>query len=640
MKYDLTGSQFPLSRCCASTLTILSLPFHYQLLHATPHTTFTQRSICHPSIITINFSLVRLYVIETSPLHHKDRNTPMSSASNYESSRSQANIAAGDAAGVAAGGLRGMPMKTKYLAHQFIRTIRRSARILFAGIVLPLLAAAVLQGLHPIVASAATSFVFTGNCPVGVEPSHSKWTIPCNWSPAGVPGPNDDAILMPQPPFTQLVTGIPAGTVVHGLTLGPGGTLGGTLFGEPVGDLTVTTTFNWTGGRLVVPLTVLVGGAVSISGADTTLTTAGLPGAGVLNLAGTTTLSGALNVGGFDGPAFINNTGTFTAQTGASMNGLACCQNPSRFQNSGTLVNDSGSSTTPISFMELANTGTIQLTSGVLRVNFPTASPSSNTSFTQPNGALMQIKIGGTRPGIDFGQLQVSASATLGGTLIATNATGFTPTPGQTFRVITCGVACNGTFTNVRGNYSAQYHPQDVTLIPGSSPPDSDLGLTNMPTNITTNATGPQGAVVTYTPSTATDESGDSSTALVTCTPASGSTFPIGTTTVTCTASDSDDTPSSVSQSFTVTVNGAATQVSALISLVNSFHLPGGIQTSFDSQLQAVQADLADNNTAQACSDLTSFINHVQAQSGKHLTVSQANQLIAAATNIKKVLGC
>src|SRR5260370_8104420 len=30
-----------------------------------------------------------------SPLHHKERNTPMSSASNYESSRSQANIPAG-----------------------------------------------------------------------------------------------------------------------------------------------------------------------------------------------------------------------------------------------------------------------------------------------------------------------------------------------------------------------------------------------------------------------------------------------------------------------------------------------------------------------------------------------------------------
>ena len=38
------------------------------------------------------------------------------------------------------------------------------------------------------------------------------------------------------------------------------------------------------------------------------------------------------------------------------------------------------------------------------------------------------------------------------------------------------------------------------------------------------------------------------------CAPASGSTFAIGTTTVTCTASDADDTPSTVSQSFTLTV--------------------------------------------------------------------------------------
>ena len=126
----------------------------------------------------------------------------------------------------------------------------------------------------------------------------------------------------------------------------------------------------------------------------------------------------------------------------------------------------------------------------------------------------------------------------------------------------------------------------------------------------------------------------------VNCTPASGSTFAIGTTTVTCTVSDSDDTPSSVSQSFTVTVNGAATQVSDLISLVNSFGLPADIQAGFDTQLQAVQTDLTNNNPAQACSDLTAFINHVQAQSGKHLTVSQANQLLTAAKQIQAVLGC
>jgi hypothetical protein len=84
-------------------------------------------------------------------------------------------------------------------------------------------------------------------------------------------------------------------------------------------------------------------------------------------------------------------------------------------------------------------------------------------------------------------------------------------------------------------------------------PPDDDLGLTNMPANITTNATSPQGAVVTYTPPTVVDE--DNPLPPVNCTPASGSTFAIGTTTVTCTVSDSDDLNSPVSQSFQVTVN-------------------------------------------------------------------------------------
>ncbi len=86
-----------------------------------------------------------------------------------------------------------------------------------------------------------------------------------------------------------------------------------------------------------------------------------------------------------------------------------------------------------------------------------------------------------------------------------------------------------------------------------SDPVDNDLGLSNMPSNITTNATSPQGATVTYTPPTVVDE--DNPLPEVSCTPASGSVFPIGTTTVTCTVSDSDDSNSPVSASFTVTVN-------------------------------------------------------------------------------------
>ena len=51
-------------------------------------------------------------------------------------------------------------------------------------------------------------------------------------------------------------------------------------------------------------------------------------------------------------------------------------------------------------------------------------------------------------------------------------------------------------------------------------------------------------------------------------------------------------------------------------------------------------ADLRANHTTQACHDLTAFVNHVKAQSGKGLTTAQANQLLAAASNIMAVLAC
>jgi PKD domain/HYR domain len=88
---------------------------------------------------------------------------------------------------------------------------------------------------------------------------------------------------------------------------------------------------------------------------------------------------------------------------------------------------------------------------------------------------------------------------------------------------------------------------------------DNDLNLTNMPANISTNATSVNGAVVTYTAPTATDEPNDSSTPTVSCNPASGSTFAIGKTTVTCTATDSDDINSPFSKTFTVTVKPTLT---------------------------------------------------------------------------------
>jgi HYR domain-containing protein len=71
---------------------------------------------------------------------------------------------------------------------------------------------------------------------------------------------------------------------------------------------------------------------------------------------------------------------------------------------------------------------------------------------------------------------------------------------------------------------------------------------------------------VTYTPSASDnlDPSPD-----LTCSPASGSVFPIGTTIVSCTATD--DAGNSASDTFKITVRSAAQQIVALIDKTLAF---------------------------------------------------------------------
>ena len=74
------------------------------------------------------------------------------------------------------------------------------------------------------------------------------------------------------------------------------------------------------------------------------------------------------------------------------------------------------------------------------------------------------------------------------------------------------------------------------------------------PPDVTVAATGPSGAVVTFTVPTATDNLDGS--VPVTCVPGSGSTFPVGTTTVDCTATDAAGNVGRVQ--FRVTVTSSA----------------------------------------------------------------------------------
>lgn len=151
--------------------------------------------------------------------------------------------------------------------------------------------------------------------------------------------------------------------------------------------------------------------------------------------------------------------------------------------------------------------------------------------------------------------------------------------------------------------------------------------------DITVDATGPKGAVVTYTAPAVTDQANPASPPAAVCTPPSGSTFPIGTTKVTCTATDPADANSPVSTTFTVTVVGAAGQLAALHQAVQDLG-PGLANTVLIAE-RAVAA----KNTESACLALDAFVIEVATRIPP-LPAATFASLLAAAERIQAVLGC
>jgi HYR domain len=145
---------------------------------------------------------------------------------------------------------------------------------------------------------------------------------------------------------------------------------------------------------------------------------------------------------------------------------------------------------------------------------------------------------------------------------------------------------------------------------------------------------------VTYTPPTAADAD-DPEPPAVSCVPASGSTFPIGTTTVTCTATDADDSNSPVHAQFTVTVTGGLAQLQDLLGLVNTLPFSTS-KIILTAQLQAAINSSAMGNTAQACTALFGVISTARRESKfpGQISPADAATVIAAANQIDAVIGC
>jgi HYR domain-containing protein/FIMAH domain-containing protein len=232
---------------------------------------------------------------------------------------------------------------------------------------------------------------------------------------------------------------------------------------------------------------------------------------------------------------------------------------------------------------------------------------------TSPQGVMVTYTVTATDPDNPASQLTISCS----------------PVSGSTFPIGTTTVNC--TASDPAGNTASGSFQVVVVALDTTAP------TLNLPSTITVSATSPAGAIVIYTV-TASDPDNTSAQLMITCLPASGRTFAIGTTIVQCSASDPAN--NMTKGSFSVVVNGAGAQVTSLISLVNSDHLKKSLQTALDNKLKDVQTALKAGQTATACSELTDFIGMVQSQISKGITTTQATQLIAAARRVQATLGC
>lgn len=138
------------------------------------------------------------------------------------------------------------------------------------------------------------------------------------------------------------------------------------------------------------------------------------------------------------------------------------------------------------------------------------------------------------------------------------------------------------------------------------------------------------GAVVTFDLPVATDDADPSP--LVEASPASGSLFPVGTTTVTVTATDAAGNASHETFTVTVVLSPSAT-IAALQNGSAAFRQGGNL-------LRNARENLAAGEVTAACNQLGAFSNQVRAQRGKSIAAGQADAWMASAAQIRSALGC
>ena len=202
------------------------------------------------------------------------------------------------------------------------------------------------------------------------------------------------------------------------------------------------------------------------------------------------------------------------------------------------------------------------------------------------------------------------------------------PASGSTFPLGTTNVTC--TASDAAGNTGTGSF--DVT-VRDSQPPSWDI-----PADITEHATGIAGTPVIYTASAA-DTVGVVASS---CAPMSGASFPLGTTNVSCTASDAAGNTGNAS--FMVTIVVDDTSFGPLIEGIEAAGLSNGIERSLTGPLNQADKLISDSNPqndGSVCRKLDSFLKHVQRRlDDGSIDSTFAAQLSNFAVAIESALGC
>ena len=198
---------------------------------------------------------------------------------------------------------------------------------------------------------------------------------------------------------------------------------------------------------------------------------------------------------------------------------------------------------------------------------------------------------------------------------------------GDPFELGTTPVTCSATDSLGKQTEGTFTITVSDTTPPAVSVPTADL---------TFEATGLNGTEVDFVV-TATDTVDPNPD--ITCTPPSGSVFEIGTTTVSCTATD-DAGNTSEPATFSVTVLGADALLPPVIQDMHDADVPAYLKPRLLVFLTTAELALERGQPAATCSTLQMFSDQVAALSPRYITPVLAEQLTSDAQSIRDVLGC